>query len=303
MEDLAVINAYKEAFQRYSKDGIIDLDNRLKYKFTFHIYTLQTVVDTLKGVVPPHRHSQYLMTFVKKGSGQKSIGHFTFPIKNNMLMIVPKRVIHSTNYLSLRIEGYVLSFSLDFFLQNAFPKEHIAGKKIFRPSVKPYLLLSKEQVKVVERILEFIVAEHNGGKNSKNEMIAVKIVELLIQCDRFYFGNTSPGSHFAYDKTFDRFNELLERKYKTERSVGFYAVQLNVHPNHLNYVAKKQAGLTAKEMISNRVLLEAKCLLRSTSLSIREITDKLGFDHYEYFYSFFKKHMKETPAKYRVRNA
>jgi AraC family transcriptional regulator, transcriptional activator of pobA len=298
-EDTRIIDEYREAFRKYAKDGIIDMDHRLRRKFDFHIHRLETVVSELKGVVPPNRQSQYLITLVKKGSGQKTIGHFDFPIKRNTLMIVPKRVMHSSSYWSLQCAGYVISFSIDFFLQNAFPKHLIAGKKIFKISLRPFLTLSNDEAKKLSLIFEYIIAEDNGGENEKNEMIAVKILELLIECDRLFSAPQSPGVEEQFNHTIERFNELLEKNFSIERSVKFYADSLHVHPNHLNFLSKKLTDLTAKETINNRILLEAKYLLTSTSFSIKEIAYKLGFKNPEYFYSFFRKGVQTSPAAYR----
>jgi AraC family transcriptional activator of pobA len=298
-EDIKIIQEYREAFQKYVKDGIIDMDDRLRYKFTFHIHRLETIVKELKGIVPPNRQSQYFITLVKKGFGEKSIGHFTFPIRKNTLMIVPKRVMHSSSYWSLQCSGYVLSFDIDFFLQNAFPRQLIIEKKIFKISLKPFLILSNEELKKLEIIFEDIIAEYQEGRNAKNEMIAVKILELLIQCDRFYSESQSINNDQIYSNTMEQFNELLEKHFSKKRAVKFYADALYLHPNHLNFLSKKHTGLTAKETISNRVLLEAKYLLASSTFSIKEISYKLGFEHPEYFYSFFRKAEHVTPAKYR----
>ena len=84
-----------------------------------------------------------------------------------------------------------------------------------------------------------------------------------------------------------------------QRSVKFYADQLNVHPNYLNSIVKKQTGLTAKESIQNRLLLETKYLLHSTNLSIKEIANQVGFTDPNYFTSFFSKLENISPGNYR----
>lgn len=275
------------------------MDHRLKYKFDFQIHRLEKVVKELKGQVPPNRQSQYFITLVRNGSGRKSIGHYEFPIKKNTLMVIPKRVMHSTSYWSMRCSGYVLSFNIDFFLQNAFPRKHIVGKKIFKISLKPYITTSPKQAAKLADIFEFIIREHKEGKNPKNEMIAVKILELMIQCDRMYTEALSLGDNHIYDSNFERFTELLDKHFSEQRSVKFYAGALKVHPYHLNFLSKKLTGVSAKEAINNRVLSEAKYLLTSTSLSIKEIAYQLGFENPEYFYTFFRKEIDTTPSGYR----
>lgn len=298
-DDLAIIREYKEAFRRYAKDGIIDMDNRLKHKFDYQIHRLEEVVKALKGEVPPNRQSQYFITLVRAGSGRKSIGHFEFPIKKNTLMVIPKRVMHSSSYWSMRCSGFVLSFNIDFFLQNAFPRRHISRRKIFKMSVKPFLTLSNQQVSQLAAIFEFIAKEHRNGRNPKDEMIAVKILELMIQCDRLYASAPSSDDQPIYDRNFEQFNELLDKYFTEHRSVAFYADCIKVHPNHLNFLSKKLTGLTAKETINNRVLLEAKYLLTSSTLTIKEIAYRLGFDDPDYFYVFFRRNVRQAPSEYR----
>lgn len=48
--DTEILDAYKEVFQRFAKDGVIDMDKRLKYKFSYQIHRLETVVLRLNGV-------------------------------------------------------------------------------------------------------------------------------------------------------------------------------------------------------------------------------------------------------------
>lgn len=297
--DLTIIKEYKEAFRKYAKDGIIDMDNRLKHKFDYQIHRLEKVVKELKGQVPPNRQSQYFLTLVKTGSGKKSIGNFDFPIKKNTLMLIPKRVMHSSSYWSTRCSGFVLSFNIDFFLQNAFPRKLISGRKIFKMSLKPFVTLSNQQADQLAVIFEFIVKEHRDGRNPKNEMIAVKILELMIQCDRLYTSITSPGDKPVYDRNFEQFSELLDKYFTEQRSVTFYADAINVHPYHLNFLSKKLTGLSAKEAINNRVMLEAKYLLTSSTLTIKEIAYRLGFDDPDYFSVFFRRKVHKTPSEYR----
>jgi AraC family transcriptional activator of pobA len=121
-QDALIIREYREAFEKYARKGIIDLDNKLKSSFSFQIHRLDAIVKGLNGIVPPSRQSQYFINLIKKGSGEKSIGHFTFPIRKDLLMVVPKSATQSSRYWSLDCKGYVLSFNLDFFLQKLIPK-------------------------------------------------------------------------------------------------------------------------------------------------------------------------------------
>ena len=62
------------------------------------------------------------------------------------------------------MEGYLLLFNIDFFLQNNFPHQYIESKKILSSSVQPYIHLTDEQAKEVEDIFETILKENQGQR-------------------------------------------------------------------------------------------------------------------------------------------
>jgi len=294
----SILQQYKDAFSKYTKDEIIDLDKRLKYAFNFQIHRIENVVKELNGFIPPNRQSQYFVSLIKKGSGQRSIGNYTFPIEKNTLLCIPKRVMHSCHYRQ-DCSGYMLSFNLDFFLQKGFPAKLVIRKKGFTNAIKPHVALSDAEMKKLEVIYERILEEDKSGQGNNSEFIAVKILELLIECDRLYPDVQPNSAEFILHDILDKFNELLEKNAAKHRTVKFYATALHVHPNYLNSLCQKHTGLSAKETINTHIINEAKYLLASSSLGINEIANKLGFEHSEYFYSFFRKYINITPSQYR----
>ena len=96
-----------------------------------------------------------------------------------------------------------------------------------------------------------------------------------------------------------KFIDLVEENFLQERSVRFYASKLNMHPNYLNALIKKYFSITAKESIQNRLLLETKFLLHSTNLSIKEISNQVGFNDPNYFTAFFSRYENISPSQYR----
>ena len=73
------------------------------------------------------------------------------------------------------------------------------------------------------------------------------------------------------DEYFNQFMSELTKHYMQERSVGFYAGQLNLTPKYLTTIIRKTSGRTAAEWIDDYVVLEAKNLLKYSTMSIQEI--------------------------------
>jgi len=83
------------------------------------------------------------------------------------------------------------------------------------------------------------------------------------------------------------------------RTAKDYADRLAVHVNHLNKVLKENTGKTTTDLISNRVVQEAKILLRQTDWNISEIANSLGFEEVAHFSNFFKKQTSLAPVAFR----
>jgi len=298
-ESAIIIKEYREAFRKHANNGIIDIDTYMKHPFSFQIHRLEEIVSAWEGIVPVYRQSQFLIALIKKGTGEKTIGHFSFPIQKNTLFIVPQRIPNSSNYRSLDCSGFMLSFEAAFFLKQFFPQYLFANLRIFKKSVKPFIILTDEQTEYLSALFEQLLEEYNQQFPNKDEMIAVKVLELLIQCERYFAGAAPFQNKDGYCEMIESFNELIEAHYSTEKSVQFYANALHIHPNYLNFLMKKYAGVTAKQAIADHIILEAKALLGAPSLSVKEISYRLGFTSPGSFSSFFKKMTNRCPSLFR----
>lgn len=98
-----------------------------------------------------------------------------------------------------------------------------------------------------------------------------------------------------------QFIDVLEKHFKDERSVNFYADRLFVTSKHLSAVLKEVSGQTAGEWIDRRVILEAKLLLRTTGMNIQEISSALNFSNQSFFGKYFKHLTGISPRDYRTR--
>ncbi len=297
-DDWLIVKKYNEAFLKFRREEIIDLDKKQLPKLHFTVYRLEDRLKELNGVVPTNRESNYYIAFIKRGVGIKTIGFTRFPIVDNTLMIIPARAIHGGEYTSPDYSGYVVGFSLEYFLDNRFPGQLITDKLIFKKSLRPYLVLQADEARKVEAIFEDLLREYtySGSPHGRSEMIALKILELMITCDRLFADNDMIGIGVTYPKVIDRFNDLLEEYFATKRSVTFYAKSLNIHPNTLNALVKKYSGRSAKDVITSRIVMEARYFLTHSSFSVKEIAYRLGFTDPNYFSYFFRRATQHSPG-------
>lgn len=132
-----------------------------------------------------------------------------------------------------------------------------------------------------------------------------EIVQFLLLS--IYFQQHDNPEHFCtaiklsprQREIFKLFLKLVEINYKKERQVGFYAEKLSITPKYLSKLVKENTEKSANEWIDEYVMLEAKKLLRSSSLTIQQISEILNFMDQSSFGKYFKSHQGISPQKYR----
>lgn len=110
------------------------------------------------------------------------------------------------------------------------------------------------------------------------------------------------NSHNRAEEYFKQFTHLLGEHFREERSVGFYARQLCITPKYLTTLIKRISGQSVSEWIDNYVILEAKTLLKYSTMSIQEIAYYLNFPNQSFFGSYFKRNTGMSPSQYKAQN-
>lgn len=283
--------------KKVSDKVIIELDEGLGTDFDFQLNRIDDLVKEFNGFMPPNRMSHYILAFITHGNGRKTIGQYSFNINSSMALLFPKKIIHSTNKWSLDTKGYMLTFNENFFTGSNFPLAFLSLPSLFKLSRTPYYTADKNISSRIISIFEDLFSLEKSVIRFNSELLVLKVAELVMIYKSLFENDTaSEGSKYLL---YDRFVELVELHFRKEKSVRFYADSLSVHPNHLNFIVKKQSGYTAKIYILNRIFLEAKYLLSSSSVPIKEISFDLGFLDYNHFCRYFKLSANITPQQYR----
>jgi len=102
------------------------------------------------------------------------------------------------------------------------------------------------------------------------------------------------------EEYFINFIHLLSENFRKERSVGFYASQLCITPKYFTTLIKRISGKTAATWIDEYVILEAKNLLRYSSMSIQEVAYALNFPNQSFFGKYFKQQTGMSPSAYKM---
>ena len=153
----------------------------------------------------------------------------------------------------------------------------------------------------LQLLSDIFIEEFNTSDNIQNEMLLVLLKRLIIYVTRLARSGYAPVKKLQ-DERFHiirKFNLLVEKNFKTEHSVSFYAEQLCKAPKTLSNLFAIFNQKTPSQIIQERITVEAKRLLCYTDRSIKLITFELGFEDVPYFSNFFKKNTGVSPSEFR----
>ncbi|MBS1824040.1 MAG: helix-turn-helix domain-containing protein [Acidobacteria bacterium] len=247
----------------------------------------------------PERLEFYQLIHFKGGKGRHEVDFRRYRIRKGTLIIgQPKQV--QQFHLDASLRGRLLLID-PFFLSGFEPGSAGLGREM--AEWPAWLELPTWLNADVTRTLDVVAretAEYRGDRLTARFLQHV-IAALFVEIQRFVRvngpGNVRQRAHVS--EVLRLLNREVESQFAREHSVRFYARRLGYSEKTLTRASVAAAGKTAKELIDERVALEAKRLLAHSGASIVEIGSQLGFSEATNFVKFFKRMAGVTPSLFR----
>jgi AraC-like DNA-binding protein len=140
--------------------------------------------------------------------------------------------------------------------------------------------------------------ETGGRSDLRRAGLAHNLAALLIYLT--LVGSAAEVPHLAQThEAYTWFRDHIEEHYRSWHKVNEYAERLGYSSRTLNRLARHHTGSSAKELIDERLVLEAKRLLSHADGSVAQIAEGLGFEDASNFSSYFRKQAGMTPGAFR----
>lgn len=276
-------------FKAYKNDGI------LVSRFGYYSKQYQHLHSA-------HRHSFYHLVFFTEGTGKQQIDFKKFDVKPGLIYFMIPGQVHSWVF-ETEPEGYIINFSNDYLSSFLLKPDYLEKFRFFngQPDHQVFELPINVQQKAIS-IFEDILKEGQGGQILDDDLVRTLLISLFIEISRSTNSIQNQSSNSYNHTLLKSFQNLIENNYAQLRLPKQYAALLYITPNHLNALCNDFLGVSAGNLIRERVILEAKRLLINLDLMVSEIAEKLHFDDQSYFIKFFKKQEGVTPEKFRKLN-
>jgi AraC family transcriptional activator of pobA len=251
----------------------------------------------------PHRHQYHELLWVKQGRGIQRIDGEAVEIEPGMISLVRQGQVHQFVHAT-KIDAQIIRFSDDLLPTGGALTERIFQALMTDPDFPvAKLLLNREQVSEVQPLADMIQKEYRrASQPSAPNMLGYLIAALLLSVHRCCLGQQASSLASEHDSSLYRtFVALLESEYRHHHDVAYYADALHVTPRQLSTQVRRVLGVSAKQLIEERLVTEAKRLFRFSTASIKQVAYELGYSDPAYFSRVFKRWTRLSPQQYRYR--
>jgi AraC-like DNA-binding protein len=271
---------------KYGDELLIDL---------IHLETLEKymVVDC------PHYLTYYDITLLIDGKGYFCIDQFQYPIQHGTILFSSPGQIRFWDIEVIPC-GYVLIFEEEFLSRFLNDLQFINDLRYFNSGQNPPKFdMAITDVPYLMKLMENIEQEIETFRKSDQHILQALLYQTLVWLNRKYSATCQTINIENYNRYIREYSKMVNKDFKDQHSVSYYADSLNITAGHLNDLCKLHLGVSAKQYIQSRILLEAKRLLLYTDLQIDEISSRLSFEDSSYFIRTFKQSTGFTPLSFR----
>ncbi|MBI1306945.1 MAG: helix-turn-helix domain-containing protein [Bacteroidetes bacterium] len=252
--------------------------------------------DILKMLTQPHRKANYFFVFVERGSLTHKVDLNDLTISNGQLFFVLPNQIHSAPALKRDdIECFKMSFDQNCL--SLLPKQFSFLINPLNSQIISFDNDSRQRVKILFELLNNIL--HSDKDQKDAEIILAHLNSILTELNKAYFKSvvkekSEPNKLSKYIE----FKIAVETHLTEQHSINTIADNLSITTNSLYNIVKEFSGLSPKEFITNRLILEAQRKLFYSETSVKELAYELGFSDPDYFSKLFKKNTGKSVTKF-----
>lgn len=249
----------------------------------------------------PHRHDYHELIWVRAGRGQHLLDGRPFPVRPLTITVIGRGQVHVFER-GEHLYGAVVRFRDEGLAaggaRRGTPAWLLAGQGgrtvVVPPSEAPRL----------DALIDALGAEIRRPPDEHSADVQRHLLStILLWVERWYDASRTErrDADDAEVQLHRRFSRVLEQDFASHHDAAHYAAALGVPAATLSRALAHVTGRATKDLITERVMLEAARLLRFTDLAVSEVSHRAGFADPLYFSRAFKRRHDESPQAYRDR--
>ncbi|WP_419802769.1 helix-turn-helix domain-containing protein [Mucilaginibacter sp.] len=293
-----------ETIEEFYKAKLNKVPDNLKKEIGhFNVFKLDDFVGPRPKPTPYSRKDFFKISLIF-GKNKVYYADKVIEIKKQALFFANPQIPYTWEAAGEEQSGFFCVFTPSFFHNFG----SLTDYSVFQPIGNPVFELTDEQADEFKQIFQRMFIEISSEYVHKYDLLRNLVFEIIHKAVKAQPAEREASKQIdGSNRILLLFLELLERQFPIEdsrqrvqlKSASDFANQLSVHVNHLNKALQKTTQKSTSEIISERLLQEAKILLKHTQWNISEIGYTLGFKEVTHFNNFFKKHSNLNPTQFR----
>lgn len=246
------------------------------------------------------RNNYYSLVWVKEGKGKVTADFTQYGFDENTLFSFSP--YQPFMFSPAQINGIAIQFHPDFFCIHKHQTEVACNGVLFNNIyLPPYTLIDPPSASSLDFLIQQMKLEMKDPALAQYEILVSYLKIFLITASRLKASQQPDMPVAGNEKPFilQNLKDSIEKDFKKKHLPSEYAEILNISPKALAKITKSYFNKTLTELISERIIIEAKRELYLTSKTIKEIAYELGYDDEHYFSRFFKTNADISPQLYR----
>ena len=249
-----------------------------------------------------HWHDDFEILYIRDGEVSYHIGTNDITGKKGDLILVSPYVLHYGNISGKKLSVSIYVFKPEFLCSS---NSDMNIKKYFKPIISgekslPNIISTKDKCHslLVECLNKLDKAEEKRKTAFElavhNELI--RFFSILYEYDMI---NQSQNNHAKGEKSIKKAIAYIDANYNSKLTISKLATICSFSESHFMSLFKQYMGVSCVTYINQIRIAKAVELLKSTDLSVLEISEQTGFNSISLFNRTFKKHLGTTPKSYR----
>lgn len=254
------------------------------------------------GFVFPFRAGHHVVIILLTGRVKIQWNLITYQLEANDIISISGRMVTQSIEFMEDSSAVIMAFTTEFALRNARKSRAIESFKLLSATSAPKISPNSREMETLQALLTYLMMKTQGDQEEHLDAKIQHAFSLIFyELSDLYskYHPSMPLDLTRKEELSAEFIKLLSRHFREERSLEFYANALHVTTGHLSKMLKKVSGKSARHLIDEAVVLEAKVLLADRSLTIAKIAADLNFSDQSFFGKFFKKETGLSPSEYR----
>ena len=234
-------------------------------------------------------HSSPRLIFVGRGQGRITIAGLTSGYGANNLIYIPAGTMYGFE-VGPTVFGQMLTIPQAMATEWPTEPVHLRLRDV---------VAQKELAVHLDALERELKSEQAGHQRAAHYQLGLLSIYFERQLDVRGDETTDARAETAAARLVAAYTDLIERDFRHHMGVADYAAKLGVTPTHLARCCRQTSGKSALELLNNRILFEARLMLRDSTDPVQEIAKSLGFGSAAYFTRAFQSQTGLTPSDFR----